>query len=160
MPIYADWNTDVARSIVEAQKTLPGAMLPILHALQEEFGYVDKSAIPVIADALNVSRAEVYGVITFYHDFRQEKAGRRVLKLCRAEACQSMGCEGLVRHLADAHEIKIDSTTSDRRLTVETVYCLGNCALSPAALLDGELIGRVDEEFLDDLCGDKTLIRP
>ncbi len=160
MPAYAHWNSEAARTIVEARRAMPGAMLPILHALQDEFGYVDRSAVPIIAEALNVSRAEVYGVVTFYHDFRQQKAGERVLKLCRAEACQSMGCEILVRHLEAGHGIAIDSTTPDGRLTVETVYCLGNCALGPAALLNGELIGRVDDAFLDDLCGEKVLSRP
>ncbi len=112
---------------------------------------IDAAAIPLVAEALNVSRAEVHGVVTFYHDFRAQPAGRHVLKLCRAEACQSMGCEALVEHLAAEHGISMGETTPDGRLTVEAVYCLGNCALSPAAMMDGELVGRVDRDVLDGL---------
>lgn len=160
MTPQAPWNREAAESIVDGLKDKPGAMLPILHALQEEFGFIDREAVPLVAEALNLSRAEVHGAITFYHDFRREPAGRHVLKLCRAEACQSMGCERLVAHLGHVHGIAMDATSADGRLTVETVYCLGNCALSPAALLDGELLGRVDEAFLDDLCAGRTLQRP
>jgi len=146
------WDDAVASSIVNEYKHLAGATLPILHALQENFGYVDKRAVPLIADALNMSKAEIFGAITFYHDFRHEPAGQTVVKLCRAEACQSMGCESLVAHLKDAHGVEINATTKDGRLTVETVYCLGNCALGPAALINGELVGRVDEDLLDAVC--------
>ena len=124
-------------------------MLPILHDLQAAFGYIDASAVSHIAGALNVSKAEVHGVISFYHDFRAAPAGTHVLKLCRAEACQSMGCEDLVAHLAHSHRLAPGETSANGGLTVETVYCLGNCALSPAALLDGELIGRLDRDGLD-----------
>jgi len=160
MTRHAEWDTAAAQAVVDDMKGMPGAMLPILHALQEEFGYVDRAAVPIIAEALNVSRAEVHGVVSFYHEYRNAPAGRRVLKLCRAEACQSMGCEALVEHLRGEHAILVDSTTPDGRLTIETVYCLGNCALSPAALLDGELVGRVDAAFLDDLCEGRELARP
>jgi formate dehydrogenase subunit gamma len=152
MAAETGWKPDAAQAIIEAGKSAPGALLPILHALQDAFGYIDRSAVPVIAEALNLSRAEVHGVITFYHDFRSAPPGERVLKLCRAESCQAMGCETLVAHLAAQHGIAVDATTTDGRLTVETVYCLGNCALSPAAMLDGELLGRVDAALLDDLC--------
>src|ERR1700685_135358 len=137
------WNTDEAAEIIAAQSGIPGALLPILHALQDAFGYVDESAVPVIADALNLSRAEVHGVITFYHDFRHAPAGRHVLRLCRAEACQSMGCDALIRHVEKRLGVELGKTTADRKFTVEAVYCLGNCALSPAAMLDGKLHGRV-----------------
>jgi formate dehydrogenase subunit gamma len=143
------WDAETASAIVNELKHLEGPMLPILHALQERFGYVDREAVPLVADALNVSKAEVHGVITFYHDFRDAPAGRHVLKICRAEACQSMGCERLVDHLAAEHGIAMGETTPDGRLTIEAVYCLGNCALSPAAMLDGQLIGRLDESTLD-----------
>jgi formate dehydrogenase subunit gamma len=145
----AIWNADLATQIISEHAALEGATLPILHALQEEFGYVPKEAIPLIADALNVSRAEVYGAITFYHDFRSEPAPRRVIKLCRAEACQSLGCEELVDDLK-ARGIAVDAAGAD--LAVETIYCLGNCALGPSALVDGELIGRLDRERLAELC--------
>ena len=129
-------------------------MLPILHDLQEQFGYIDERVIPLIADALNVSRAETLGVISFYHDFRRSPIDGRVLKLCRAESCQAMGCEDLVSHLADRHGIKVDDADESSALHVETVYCLGNCALSPAALLDGEPIGRLDRDRIDAIVAD------
>ena len=119
-----------------ARRATPGAMLPILHALQERFGYVDAAAIPLIADALNVSKAETLGVVSFYHDFRREPVDGGD-EACRAESCQAMGCEELVAHLGQAPRREVDSRAT-ARFDVETVYCLGNCALSPAALLDGE----------------------
>jgi formate dehydrogenase subunit gamma len=124
-------------------------MLPILHDLQEQFGYIDDRTIPLIADALNVSRAETLGVISFYHDFRRAPIDGRILKLCRAESCQAMGCEELVSHLAVRHGVKVDGADDRSDLHVESVYCLGNCALSPAALLDGEPIGRLDCDRID-----------
>ena len=143
------WDAERAQGIITGKMLLQGAMLPILHELQDAFGYVDTRAVPLIAEALNVSKAEVHGVISFYHDFRSVPAGKHVLKLCRAEACQSMGCETLVAHLATTHHLAPGDTSRDGSLTVETVYCLGNCALSPAAMLDGELIGRLGEAELD-----------
>jgi formate dehydrogenase subunit gamma len=126
-----------------------GPMLPILHDLQEQFGYIDDRAIPLIADALNVSRAETLGVISFYHDFRRSPIDGRVLKLCRAESCQAMGCEELVSHLQDHHGVTVDGANGHSELNVETVYCLGNCALSPAALLDGAPVGGLDRDRID-----------
>ncbi|HUC61051.1 MAG TPA: formate dehydrogenase subunit gamma [Alphaproteobacteria bacterium] len=143
------WNDDEAGAIVARHRHLPGAMLPILHALQDAFGYVDRKAIPLVADALNVSRAEVHGVLGFYHDYRTEPAGRHVIKLCRAEACQSMGCETLLRHVEERVGAKLGATNADRSFTIEPVYCLGNCALSPALMLDGKLHGRVTPERAD-----------
>jgi formate dehydrogenase subunit gamma len=142
------FDLDLAQTVIDRKRDMPGAALPILHDLQEQFGYIDDALIPLIADALNISRAETLGVITFYHDFRRSPANGRVLKLCRAESCQSMGCEDLVSHLEHRHGIKADD---DGRpgLHVETVYCLGNCALSPAALLDGAPIGRLDRDRID-----------
>ncbi len=142
------WNADRAMEIVRAHVGLEGPMLPILHALQEEFGYVDAAAAPMIAEALNLSRAEVHGVITFYHDFRHEPAARHVLKLCRAEACQSMGSEALARTLLARLGLDWHGSTTDGSLTVEPVYCLGLCASSPAAMLDGEPLARLDDELL------------
>ena len=130
--------------IIEDLRHLPGALLPILHAVQERFGFVDDAAVPVIAEALNLSRAEVHGVITFYHDFRRVPTGSHVLKLCRAEACQSMGCEELADTLRRRHAIAFGETSADGTLTLEAVYCLGNCALAPAAILDGKVHGRLD----------------
>lgn len=130
-------------------RTMPGALLPILHAIQDELGFVPPDAIDRIAAGLNLSRAEVHGVITFYHDFRQQPPGRTVLKLCRAEACQAMGCERLEARLREVHGVAMGATSADGALTVEPVYCLGNCALSPSLLVDGKLRGRVDESRLD-----------
>jgi len=148
------WDADRAAARIGELQHLPGALLPILHALQEDFGYIDEAAIPLIANALNISRAEVHGVISFYHDFRNAPSGKHVLRVCRAEACQSMGCEALVRHLENRLGIKLGETTADRSLTVEQVFCLGNCALSPAVMLDGEPYGRVSPEVADFLVDD------
>ena len=145
------WDADRAIARIEALERLPGALLPILHALQEEFGYVDPAATPLIASALNLSHAEVHGVISFYHDFRHEAPGKHVLKVCRAEACQSMGADALVHHIERRLGVNLGETTPDRSLTVEQVFCLGNCALSPAVMLDGEPYGRVSPNVADFL---------
>jgi formate dehydrogenase subunit gamma len=147
----AAWNQTQAAEILSKHAGRSGALLPILHDVQEAFGRVPAEAVPVIAQALNLSRAEVHGVVSFYHDFRDAPAGRHVLKLCRAEACQSMkGVEfaeqALKRFGLDWHE-----TTPDGRLTIEPVYCLGLCATAPSAMLDGELMGRLDEGSLDEI---------
>lgn len=145
------WDLDLARTLVHERSHLPGATLPILHALQDTFGYIDERAIPLVADALNLSRAEVVGVVHFYHDFRHAPPGRHMLRVCRAEACQSMGSEALVDHLRAQLGIDCGQTTADGAITLEAVYCLGNCALSPAVMLDGRLAGRVDAERADQL---------
>lgn len=125
--------------------------MPILHALQEAFGFIPLEAEPILAKTLNWSRAEVHGVVTFYHDFRRKPAGKHVLKLCSAEACQSMGSD----HIAVAAEkllgIKVGETTPDGRVTLEHVYCLGLCATAPSAMLDGRIVGRVTEKRLNSL---------
>jgi len=146
-----NFDREAAEGIIASMAHLEGAMLPVLHALQERFGYIDEEVVPLVADALNLSRAEVHGVVTFYHDFRRRPPGRHVLKLCRGEACQSMGCERLVDHLAAMHGLSMGGTSADGRLTVEAVYCLGNCALAPAALIDGDPVGRLDADVLDAL---------
>lgn len=130
---------------------MPGALLPILHALQDEFGYIDAEAIPLVAERLNLSKAEVHGVVSFYHDFRHTPPGRHILRICRAEACQSMGCDALVAHVEERLGVKMGETTADRSFTVEPVYCLGNCALSPSAMLDGKPYGRVSPQVADFL---------
>ena len=133
------YDLDLVREIAESMKGMDGPLIPILHALNDRFGYVDEAAIPVVAHVLNLSRAEVHGVVSFYHDFRHEPAKRHVLKVCRAEACQSMGADKL---FADLMAALGDSA----QVTLEPVYCLGNCALSPAAMIDGKLLGRVSKE--------------
>jgi formate dehydrogenase subunit gamma len=154
MPEANAWNADRARTRIEELESLPGALLPILHALQDEFGYIDKAAVPLIADALNISHAEVHGVISFYHDFRHEPPGKHVLKMCRAESCQAMGCEKTIRHVEQRLGVRLGETTEDKSFTVDAVYCLGNCALSPAVMLDGKLYGRVSSEVADFLIDD------
>lgn len=153
------WDDAQALAVITEHSHLDGALLPILHALQATFGYVDARCVPAIADKLNISKADVHGVISFYHDFRHAPAGRHVLKLCRAESCQAMGCEKLVDHLAHTHHLGMGDTDATGAITVETVYCLGNCALSPAALLDDELIGRLDATKLDAIVMNATGMR-
>lgn len=145
-----DVSARISAVIAELQH-LEGPMLPILHRLQEEFGYIPEIAKQIIANALNLSRAEVHGVITFYHDFRAQPAGRHVLKLCRAEACQSMGCEPLADKIKAKLGIDWHETTPDGAVTLEPVFCLGLCAQAPAAMLDGELHARLDEHCLTDI---------
>ncbi len=142
------WNRERAQEIIDARLHLDGAALPILHALQDEFGYVDRAAVPMIAQTLNLSRAEVHGVVSFYHDFRKAPPGRHVLKLCRAEACQSMGADALADTARDRLAIGWHETTPDGRVTLEPVFCLGLCACAPAAMLDGKVVGALDETRL------------
>jgi formate dehydrogenase subunit gamma len=143
------FDLSLAQALIDQKRDTPGATLPIMHDLQEKFGYIDDAAIPLIADALNISKAETLGVISFYHDFHRSPIDGHALKLCRAESCQSLGCEDLVSHLELRHGIKVDDEDNHSGLHVETVYCLGNCALSPAALLDGSPIGRLDGDRID-----------
>lgn len=151
MPQPIQWDSARAGEIVAAHIHRDGAALPILHALQEEFGFVADEAIPLIASALNLSRAEVHGIVTFYHDFRREPAGRHVLKLCRAEACQSMGAPRIAQQLLEREGVEWGETTADGALTIKAVYCLGLCACAPAALYDGEPVARLDEATLATL---------
>ncbi|MBC2835965.1 formate dehydrogenase subunit gamma [Paragemmobacter straminiformis] len=137
--------------ILAAHDGLEGPLLPILHAIQESFGYVPQDALPVIAKSLNLSRAEVHGVMSFYHDFREDPAGRHVLKLCRAEACQSMGADRVAAHAQNKLGIEWHETTRDGQVTLEPIFCLGLCACAPAAMIDGKLVGRVDEARIDSI---------
>jgi len=132
-------------------KSLPGALLPILHEVQDKLGYVPKDGVPLIADQLNLTRAEVHGVVSFYHYFRSTKPGRHVLHLCRAEACQAVGAAALEAHAKRTLGIDFHGTTADGAITLEPVYCLGNCALGPSALLDDRLQGRLTPERFDAL---------
>ena len=131
-------------AIIGALKGLEGPLLPILHEIQAEFGYVPQESLPVIARELNLSRAEVHGVVTFYHDFRERPAGRHVLKLCRAEACQSMGADAIAERVKALLGIDFHQTTLDGAVTLEPVFCLGLCSCAPSAMLDGEVHGRLD----------------
>lgn len=151
MPAFLPWSAERAAEIIASEAGREGALLPILHALQAAFGYVDRAAEPLIADALNLTRAEVHGVVTFYHDFRSEPAGKRVLRLCRAEACQAAGGDALVDHVEQRLGTSIGSTAPGGMVTLEAVYCLGLCATAPSAMLDGRVVGRLDVAGLDAL---------
>lgn len=144
------WDPVLAAEIIERHAHVDGATLPILHALQEEFGFVPKGAEPMIANALNVSRAEIHGVISFYHDFRRAPPGRHILKVCRAEACQSVGGRLLADRLLARLGIDWGGTTKDGSLTVEPTYCLGLCACGPNALMDNEPLAQLDDAALED----------
>src|SRR5258708_39884094 len=150
-PVYEPWNADRGADIIAEHARLEGATLVILHALQEAFGYVPEPAIPMIAQALNLSRAEIHGVFTFYHDFRHQPAGRHVLKLCRAEACQAARGDALAARAEAKLGISLGDTTADARVTLEPIYCLGLCATPPSAMLAGPLVGRLDNAGLDAL---------
>lgn len=146
-------SADIAtiKAIVGEHSDQPGGLLPLLHAIQDRIGYVPDEAVPVIAAALNLSRAEVHGVITFYHLFRTEAPGKQVLYLCRAEACQAMGARALEEHVKQKLNIDFHETTADGRFSLEPVYCLGNCACSPAIMLDETVHGRVSPDRIDEL---------
>ncbi|CAK0773986.1 Formate dehydrogenase subunit gamma [Azospirillaceae bacterium] len=143
------WDDARALAIIEAMSSLEGATLPVLHALQDAFGYIDRRAASMIANALRISQAEAQGIIAFYHDFRDAPRGRREIKICRAEACRACGSEALVEHMEQRHGVAVGATTSDGRLTVTEVFCLGNCALGPSLLVDGEPVGRADVAAID-----------
>jgi len=143
--------TEVMQSILAKHRDLEGPLLPILHAVQAEFGFVPDDVIQIIADDLNITRAEVHGVITFYHDFRDAPAGKHVVKICRAEACQAVGGTALSERAFDRLGVGWHGTTPNGNVTLEPVYCLGLCACGPAAMVDGKVVGRVDATKLDRL---------
>ena len=149
MPNKLPWNEDEAKAIIAAHQAR--GLLPVLSALNETFGYLHKEAIHLAAHALNLSRAEVHGVASFYHDFRTEPPGQHVLKLCGAEACQSMGSDALAEHVMRELGIGFGETTADQSLTLERVYCLGLCACAPAGLLDEEPHARLDNHSVSAL---------
>jgi formate dehydrogenase subunit gamma len=149
--VSSRWNEAEATEIVRRHDGREGALLPILHDLQAAFGFVPEPAIKYLAHALNITRAEVHGVVSFYHDFRREPAGRHVLKLCRAEACQSMEGEAFARRVLDRFGLDWGGTTPDGRVTIEATYCLGLCASAPSAMLDGEPMARLNDGSIDEI---------
>ena len=151
MQKYEKWTSDRAIEIIAQHQDQKGATLPILHALQEVFGCVPLEAEPLIADALNITRAQVHGCVTFYHDYRREPPGRRVLKICLAESCQASGVRALENRAKEKLGVEMGGTTADNRVTLEPVYCLGLCHSSPAAMLDKDVYAGLDEERLDEL---------
>ena len=142
---------------IRAHQALPGALLPLLHAIQDDIGYVPELAYPSIAKALALSVAEVHGVVTFYHHFRTHPVGKHVLQVCRAESCQAMGSEKLEAHIKFTLGIDYHQTTADGAITLEPVYCLGNCACSPAVLMGAELHGRVDSQKIEAIIQEARL---
>ena len=151
MSLPEPFTPERAVEIIAAHADQEGPLLPVLHALQHAFGHVPDAAVPIVAGALNLSRAEVHGVVTFYHDFRHHLAGRRVLKLCRAEACQARGGDAIAARAEQKLGVAIGETTADRAVTLEAIYCLGLCASGPSAMLDERLVGRLDDARLDAL---------
>ena len=141
----------VISRIVRELKAKPGALLPILHGIQEELGYVPEDAVPIIASEMNLTRAEVHGVVTFYHDFRSHPPGRHIVRICQAESCQAAGSAALTAHVKKRMGIDFHQTTADRSCSLEPVYCLGNCALSPSVMVDKEVFGRVTENRFDEI---------
>jgi formate dehydrogenase subunit gamma len=143
------WDRERVEAIAHALKDEPGALMPILRQIQDELGWVPRASVPLIAGILNLSRAEVHGVVSFYHDFRHAPPGRTVVKVCRAESCQAIGGVALADHIRHRLGIDFGETSPDQRFTLEAVYCLGNCACSPAAVINDELMGRITPASFD-----------
>lgn len=144
------WDRAAVETIARSLKHLPGALMPILHRVQDELGWVPPDSVPIIANVLNLSRAEVHGVATFYHDFRREPPGRNIVKVCRAESCQAMGAVALAEHIKKRLGVDFGQTSNDGAVTLEAIYCFGNCACSPAVMINNELLGRATPERFDD----------
>ncbi|MFC6236652.1 NAD(P)H-dependent oxidoreductase subunit E [Longivirga aurantiaca] len=145
------WSAEAAARVIAEHSGVRGPLLPVLHALQEEFGYVDPAAVPLVAKALNLSRADVHGVLTFYSDFRTTPPGRRRVGVCRGEACQSVGGRSLAEHATSSLGIPMGGTTPDGGVSLDQVFCLGLCSVAPAVLVDGRGVGRVDAATFDGL---------
>ncbi|QEY58892.1 formate dehydrogenase subunit gamma [Pseudomonas sp. C27(2019)] len=146
-----DWSPDMIRRQVVALKHKPGALLPILHAIQDRVGYIPKDAVPIIAEALQQTRADVHGVISFYHHFRTQPPGSHIVEVCRAEACQARGGRALERHIQNKLGVDYHQTSSDREFTLAPVFCLGNCACGPSIRVDNAVYGRMSPEKFDQL---------
>lgn len=138
-------------ALIAAKVGMPGALLPILHAVQDLVGYIPPDVVPQIAEQLNLSRAEVHGVVTYYHHFRQHPVGRHVVQICRAEACQAMGSQALVDHAQRVLGCGFHETSADGSFTLEPVYCLGLCAVAPSMMIDNTVVGRVSAVKFDRL---------
>ena len=152
MPQYAAYSPEAAVAVIAAEADQEGALMPILHALNDTFGYVPDEAVPVIAGVLNLSRADVHGVLTFYHDFRRHPPARNIVKLCQAEACQARGGVALTAHAEQRLGMKIDPHGHDRKdVSLEPIYCLGLCSHGPNALVNGRPHARLTPERFDAL---------
>lgn len=148
---HHEFSLEHASDVVEPFRGQPGALINALHKLQETFGYIDEAAMPMLAKLFNISRAEVHGVTSFYHDFRRKKPGRFTIKVCQAEACQAMGSEALTSAIQQHLGCNFNETTQDGMFTLEKVYCLGNCACSPNIMVDKQTYGRVTEKSFKTL---------
>lgn len=151
MTAFNEQNRQQVSDIVAEMKDLPGALLPILHAIQDAQGYIHADAVSIIADGLVLSRAEVHGVISFYHHFRTTQPGKHTIQVCRAEACQSMGSRQLEAHVKDKLGIGFHQTSADQQVSLEPVYCLGNCACAPSIQINDDVVGRVTTSKFDQL---------
>jgi len=156
MPVAGDWSPEIIRQEVAALQHKPGALLPILHAIQNRIGYVPEGAVPIIAEMLQQTRADIHGVISFYHHFRTQPSGSNLLEVCRAEACQARGGRALERHVQKRLGVGYHGTTADNEFTLEPVYCLGNCACGPSIRVNNEIIGRVTPQKFDQLADKLT----
>lgn len=145
------WNNEQAVAIIDKWQGKEGALVPVLREMQDTFGYIDSQVIPTIVEKLKYARAEVHGVISFYHDFHSSPKKSKVLQICCAEACQAMGSRALVRHIEQKYQTKLDSDSETFDLSVEKAYCFGNCACAPAVMFQGEVMGRVTESLVDEL---------
>ncbi len=145
-PRLKETTLRLIEATVQMLRDKRGALLPILHTIQRELGYIPEETIPIVAQALNLTRAEVHGVVTFYHDFRTKKTGRRVVRICLAESCQALGSAGITDAAKEHLGIDFEETTEDKAWTLRKAYCLGNCALSPSVMIDAEVHGRVTPE--------------
>jgi formate dehydrogenase subunit gamma len=155
----AGFDPRMIDEIVAGLADKPGALMLVLHAVNERIGYIPPEAVPAIARALNLSRAEVHGVISFYHDFRIERPGRKIIRVCRAESCQAMGAVALAEHIQARLGIDFGQTSGNGDFTLEPVYCLGNCACSPTILFGDDLYGRVNPERFDEILSSVTTSR-
>jgi formate dehydrogenase subunit gamma len=152
------WDRDIVQSIATSLKDKPGALMVILRRVQDALGWVPADAVPMIAKILNLSRAEVHGVVTFYHDFRHQPPAKNVVKVCRAESCQAMGAVALAEHIKQRLGCDFGHTSSDGAFTLDAIYCFGNCACSPAVMVNGKLLGRVTTKRFDEVI-DKAAAR-
>jgi formate dehydrogenase subunit gamma len=143
------WDKGAVEAIAQALKDRPGALTLILRRIQDQLGWVPPDSVPILAHILNLSRAEVHGVVSFYHDFRHEPPGANIVRVCRAESCQAMGGIALADYIKQRLKCDFGATSADNSFTLEPVYCLGNCACSPAIMINGELVGRVTPERFD-----------
>ncbi|WP_158965567.1 formate dehydrogenase subunit gamma [Paraglaciecola sp. L3A3] len=156
MSDVSSWDPQAVKDIIDSLRGMPGALLPILHAIQDSQGYIPKDSVPIIASALNQTSAEIHGVISFYHHFRTSKPGNHVIQLCRAEACQARGARELEKHAKSSLNLDYHGTTTDQEFTLEPVYCLGNCSNGPNIQINDEIFARVSNTKFDQLLEQKT----